>query len=58
VIYVEKRQALATTSPTQSVLLAVVGIQTFKEFVQLLMAKQSAKMFVHHALRQEKQFVN
>jgi hypothetical protein len=55
---VEKRQALATTSPTQSVLLAVVGIQTFKEFVQLLMAKQSAKMFVHHALRQEKQFVN
>jgi hypothetical protein len=55
---VEKRQALATTSPTQSVLLAVVGIQTFKEFVQLLMAKQSVKMFVHHALRQVKQFVN
>jgi hypothetical protein len=55
---VEKRQALATMFPTQSVLLAVVGIQIFKEFAQLLMVKLSARMFVHHALRQEKQFAN
>jgi len=55
---VEKHQALATMSPNQSVLPAVVGIQLFKEFAQLLTDKLSARMFVPHALRQVKQFVN
>ncbi len=43
-----KRQALVTTSPTQSVLLAVVGIQIFKEFAQSLTVRLSARMFVLH----------
>jgi hypothetical protein len=36
------------------VLPVVAGIQTFKRFVRLLMAKASVKMFVPHVLRQAK----
>jgi len=46
---VAKPLALATMSPTQSVLPDAVGIQIFKKFVQLSMARPSAKMSAHHA---------
>jgi hypothetical protein len=35
--------------PTQSVRLAVAGIQIFKRFAQLSMAKVGVKMFAHPA---------
>ena len=57
-IYVAKPQALAIMSPTQSVLLVAVGTQIFKRFVHLLMDRASARMFVHHVLKQAKQFAS
>jgi hypothetical protein len=46
---VAKHLALAITSHTQSALLAVVGIQIFKRFAPLSMARPSVRMFAHPA---------